>query len=156
MYKRQILYNISSNSENNNTRLRQLALLDVSELKSIQNKLQKKKAYLQLLNNQLDQFMHTCSHDLQEPLATIKFAGDVLNKLYGKKLDDKGKSYLRYIDEAVDRLTDQIKTLLNHAYIGEGIEKAKVNLNTVLSDAIKALDKPVSYTHLTLPTIYSV
>lgn len=138
-----ILYATIQRDKCGNVLVGRFTLVDISELKKIQKTLQRKRAYLELLNNQLEQFVYTCSHDLQEPLATIKFAGDIIGKLYGNKLDSKGRSYLKYIDEAVDRLTEQIKMLLSHAKIGDGKDKVPVNLNEVLSYAIEDLGKRI-------------
>jgi len=138
-----LLYATVQKDKCGSTLISRYTLVDISEQKKIHQLLLEKRAYLQLLNNQLEQFVYTCSHDLQEPLATIKFAGDVITKVYGSVLDHKGKSYLRYIDEAVDRLTEQIKTLLSHSKIGEDSEKESVDLVQVIKNAVKDLGKRV-------------
>ncbi|HSP82781.1 MAG TPA: ATP-binding protein, partial [Gillisia sp.] len=78
-------------------------------------------------NKDLEQFVSICSHDLQEPLATIKFGSDILGKIYSNKLDEKGKEYISYIDAASDRLANQIRALLEHSKIGRNSEKTLVN-----------------------------
>jgi len=101
--------------------------VDISELKQAQIRLKKKKADLERANKDLEQFVSICSHDLQEPLATIKFGSDILGKIYADKLDDKGKEYISYIDAASDRLANQIRALLEHSKIGRNTEKTIVN-----------------------------
>lgn len=148
-----LLYSNAQRDEDGNILYSRSTLVDVTELKNAERNLQKKRAYLELLNNQLEQFVSTCSHDLQEPLATIKFAGDVISKLYSDKLDKKGKDYLSYIDEAVDRLSNQIKMLLEHAKIGNNAEKSLVNVNDLVKTVIKDLGKRISETNtsITIP-----
>lgn len=101
--------------------------VDISKLKEVQSELKDQKADLERANKDLEQFVSICSHDLQEPLATIKFGSDILGKIYADKLDAKGKEYISYIDEASDRLANQIKALLEHSRIGRDTKKTTVD-----------------------------
>ncbi|MDT0677501.1 chemotaxis protein CheB [Autumnicola musiva] len=101
--------------------------VDISALKKAQEDLKEQKADLERANRDLEQFVSICSHDLQEPLSTIKFGSDILGKIYADKLDDKGKEYISYIDEASNRLANQIKALLEHSRIGRNTKKTFVN-----------------------------
>ena len=101
--------------------------VDISELKQAQEELKEQKHDLERANKDLEQFVSICSHDLQEPLATIKFGSDILGKIYADKLDDKAKEYISYIDEASDRLANQIKGLLEHSRIGRDSKKVLVD-----------------------------
>ncbi len=139
-----ILYTVAQRDEHGKIILSRSTLVDISDLKNAQRRLNKKRKRLELLNKELEQFVSTCSHDLQEPLATIKFAGDVLGKLYNDKLDQKGRDYLMYIDEAVDRLTKQIRSLLAHSRIGINAERSLVNTNSLVSTVIKDLGKRIT------------
>lgn len=113
--------------EENNVISNRFTCVDISELKEAQERLKKKKVALERANKDLEQFVSICSHDLQEPLATIKFGSDILGKIYSNKLDDKGKEYISYIDAASDRLANQIRALLEHSKIGRNSEKTLVN-----------------------------
>ena len=100
--------------------------VDISALKKAEAKLQEQKSDLERANRDLEQFVSICSHDLQEPLATIKFGSDVLGKMYAKHLDEKGENYIKYIKNASDRLSGQIKALLEHSRIGKNGAKELV------------------------------
>ena len=100
---------------------------DVSALKKAEEQLRQQKADLERANRDLEQFVSICSHDLQEPLSTIKFGSDILGKIYSDKLDKKGREYISYIKEASTRLSSQIKALLEHSRIGRNGEKKTVN-----------------------------
>ncbi|HSP40366.1 MAG TPA: CheR family methyltransferase, partial [Gillisia sp.] len=113
--------------EHNNVISNRFTCVDISELKEAQVRLKKKKADLERANKDLEQFVSICSHDLQEPLATIKFGSDILGKIYANKLDEKGREYISYIDAASDRLANQIRALLEHSKIGRNTEKTIVN-----------------------------
>lgn len=100
---------------------------DIGALKRAEDQLKQQKADLERANKDLEQFVSICSHDLQEPLSTIKFGSDVIGKMYSKQLDDKGRNYVNYIKEASTRLSEQIKALLEHSRIGRNGEKKWVN-----------------------------
>lgn len=105
---------------------------DISELKKTQRELEKQKYDLERVNKDLEQFVSICSHDLQEPLSTIKFGSDVLGKIYSEKLDVKGKNYINYIEDASTRMSNQIKALLEHSRIGRGAKKKRVDLKEMV------------------------
>ena len=134
-----LLYTTAQRDENGNILFSRSTLVDISELKEAENKLEKKKSYLELLNNQLEHFVSSCSHDLKEPLGTIKLSADVLGKLYGSQLDEKANNYIRYINETVDRMNSQISMLLTHAKMGNMDDKSMVNLNSILNAVIQDL-----------------
>ena len=154
-----ILYTTAQRDENGKILLSRSTLVDISELKNTQKRLNQKHIRLENMNRELEQFVSTCSHDLQEPLATIKFANDLIGKLYGEKLDTKGKDYVRYVDEAVDRLTKQIRSLLSHIRIGQNAERITIDTNQLVETVLKDLGKSISSSKATitikktLPTI---
>lgn len=106
--------------------------VDISEIKQAEMKLMQQHEDLERANKDLEQFVSICSHDLQEPLSTIKFGSDVLGKMYGDKLDQKGRDYIKYIKTASTRLSDQIKALLEHSRIGRNGQKSLVNIQEVI------------------------
>lgn len=106
--------------------------VDISALKQAEEKLREQKNDLERANRDLEQFVSICSHDLQEPLATIKFGSDVLGKMYADKLDEKGENYIKYIKNASDRLSEQIKALLEHSRIGKNGKKTLVDTKEIV------------------------
>ena len=113
--------------ENGNVVRTRSTLSDISELKKTQRKLRKQKEDLEQANRELEQFVSICSHDLQEPLGTIRFGSELLGKKFSNQLEDKGKEYVSYIHEASGRLSNQIKALLEHSRIGQDLKKEKVD-----------------------------
>ncbi len=120
--------------------------VDISELQKVQEELKQQKADLERANRDLEQFVSICSHDLQEPLSTIKFGSDVLGKIYSEKLDGKGKEYISYIDKASDRLSNQIKALLEHSRIGRNTKKTLVNTKELVEVVKYDLGKRIKET----------
>lgn len=119
---------------------------DISDLKKAEEKLQEQKADLERANRDLEQFVSICSHDLQEPLSTIKFGSDVLRKIYAHKLDDKGKNYINYIQNASSRLSNQIKALLEHSRIGRNGKKKFIDTNQLIEVVKYDLGKSIKDT----------
>lgn len=122
-----ILNAIAERDEKNEILSIRYTYADISELKEAEQKLQEQKADLERANSDLEQFVSICSHDLQEPLSTIKFGSDVLGKIYSTRLDEKGKNYINYIEDASSRLSRQIKALLEHSRIGRNGKKKTVD-----------------------------
>lgn len=139
-----ILYTTAQRDENGKILLSRSTLVDISDLKNAQKSLNQKRIRLENMNRELEQFVSTCSHDLQEPLATIKFANDLIGKLYSDVLDDKGRNYVNYIDEAVDRLTKQIRSLLSHIRLGQNAERTTIDTEELLATVLKDLGKSIS------------
>lgn len=133
--------------ENGNGVTNRFTCVDISELKDVQEELQKQKSDLERANHDLEQFVSICSHDLQEPLSTIKFGSDILGKIYSSKLDEKGKEYIRYIDEASDRLSAQIKALLEHSRIGRNTKKKLVDTKELVEVVKYDLTKRIKETN---------
>ncbi|MCM4157079.1 chemotaxis protein CheB [Gramella sp. AN32] len=123
-----ILLNASAEKdEKDNLKTIRFTCVDISELHQAQQQLREQKNDLERANRDLEQFVSICSHDLQEPLATIKFGSDVLGKMYEDKLDEKGVNYIKYIKNASDRLSAQIRALLEHSRIGRSGKKKLVD-----------------------------
>lgn len=107
-------------------------LVNITDLKKAEQLMQDKNAELQRANKDLEQFVSICSHDLQEPLGTIRFSSDVILKKFGQNLQPKAEEYLGYIHGAAGRMSDQIKGLLEHSRIGQELERTEVNVQELL------------------------
>lgn len=119
-----ILNAIAETDEEDNMLSIRYTFVEIAALKKAEDQLREQKADLERANRDLEQFVSICSHDLQEPLSTIKFGIDILGKIYAPKLDEKGQNYVSYIKQASTRLSEQIRALLEHSRIGrEGVKK---------------------------------
>ena len=116
---------------------------DISELKQVQEKLRQQKGDLEAVNKDLEQFVSICSHDLQEPLATIKMSSDIINKLYGGKLEEKAARYLSFITNASNRMSNQISALLEHSRIGRDGKMKQVDLKQLLDNLLLDMEKSI-------------
>jgi two-component system CheB/CheR fusion protein len=125
-------------------------LVDISEIKKAQRNARRKKEDLERVNRDLEQFVSICSHDLQEPLATIRFSSDFLMQKFTEELSLKGKEYIGYIHEASGRMAEQIKGLLEHSRIGRDLKITKVDVQEQVEVAKYDLKKRIQETNATI------
>ncbi len=121
--------------------------VEIGALKRAEEQLRDQKADLERANSDLEQFVSICSHDLQEPLSTIKFGIDILGKIYAPKLDDKGQNYVSYIKQASSRLSEQIRALLEHSRIGRNGKKKLINTKEIVEVVKYDLGKRIKDTN---------
>lgn len=78
----------------------------------LSTKLRQTTEDLTKLNDDFETFNDTVSHDLQDPLWTIKGFSEALQEDYAYLLDDTGKDYLNRILEGIFKMEIQIGALL--------------------------------------------
>lgn len=67
-------------------------------------------------NTDLEQFAHSASHDLREPLRSIGIYGELLAKNYGPLLDGRGQEFLDRIQSGTKRMNVLLNDLLAYAH----------------------------------------
>ncbi len=87
-------------------------------------------------NRQLEHFTYVASHDLKEPLRTIKSFSSLLQKQYQKQLDDNASKFFDFITKAAHRMDELIAGLLLHSRIGAEIVLEKVDCDTLVNNVI--------------------
>ena len=98
------------------------------------NELDQNVIKLQSKNKELAQFTYIASHDLQEPLRTVMNFTKLFEEQYKDQLNEEANTYLYFISQASNRMSNLIKGLLDYSRIGHNKNLANVNLNKVLSD----------------------
>jgi len=90
-------------------------------------------------NKELERFTYVASHDLQEPLNTIKNFVKLLKETFGDNLNEESELYLNFIVESTGRMSDLIFGLLNYSKAGNDSSFEEINSNQILKDVIQDL-----------------
>ncbi|SKC89767.1 PAS domain S-box-containing protein [Ohtaekwangia koreensis] len=88
---------------------------DLTERKSAEDRLTKKNAELELMNQELSSFAYVSSHDLQAPLRKIQSFIHRLNEMESDNLSDKGKEYMQRIVNTTSHMQRLIEDLLTYS-----------------------------------------
>lgn len=107
----------------------------------------------------LEQFAYVSSHDLQEPLNTIKSYVSIMETDIGPKLNDEEKMYLKFTVEAAHRMQDLLKDLLAYSKLGKQSDAGKYDMNEILDGIlldiqVKLKETKAEVLYGNLPTIY--
>ncbi|MFD2145419.1 CheR family methyltransferase [Mucilaginibacter antarcticus] len=118
---------------------------DITELKTAQSALDRKNESLVRINADLDNFVHTASHDLLAPLANIETSIGVMNLI---KITDPGLSkFITIINSSVKKF----RTLINDISVIARIEGdmhslEMVNLEEIIANVEWSLESRIKQT----------
>jgi len=100
---------------------------------------------LRRANAVLEQFAYSASHDLQEPLRTVKIYGEILSQKYGDQLDPEGLSALHFLQSGATRMEALLRDLLAYIRITK-FEKPseKIDANLAFESALQTLGGSIS------------
>jgi signal transduction histidine kinase len=108
----------------------------VATLAAVNHQLELRAAELSVVNEELEAFSYSVSHDLRAPLRHVTGFATLLHHAAASRLDDKETRYLRTIVEAANRMGRLIDDLLAFSRMGRApIERRRVSLDELLIDA---------------------
>jgi PAS domain S-box-containing protein len=93
-------------------------LRDITKNKE-QEENSRKYAILESKSKEMEQFAYIASHDLREPLLTIKNYMKLFLKNFGDALDEESKQYIESIVRASNRMDVLIKDLLDYSRLSQ-------------------------------------
>lgn len=103
---------------------------------------------LEVRNQELEQFAYVASHDLKEPLRTVKSFSEIIKQRYEDRLDEDANKYLGFISQAASRMDLVIKALLDYSRIGQQSEVSKINCNHIVNDVLRDLSVQIKETNV--------
>jgi signal transduction histidine kinase/CHASE3 domain sensor protein len=99
---------------------------------------------LQEINQDLEAFNYSVSHDLRAPLRTMQGFAQALLEDYSNELDSFGQDCLNYIAEGAMQMDTLITDLLGYSRLSRAqISIQPVDLNVVVREALKQLDAQI-------------
>jgi|GEM_PF-2491416 len=122
-------------------------------------KLELKIERITTLNNELETFAYSASHDLKEPLRAIAGFVGLLEKRYKDSLDEKAHEYIKYTIDGTKRMQELISDLLEYSKVGtKRKEFQPTDCSLILSKAILDLKAAIEescaiVTYDNMPTI---
>ncbi|MDX3904130.1 MAG: PAS domain-containing protein [Pigmentiphaga sp.] len=124
----------------------------------VQNELEKRVArrthQLSIINEELEAFSYSVSHDLRAPLRQIAGFAELLEGRLGDQIDEAAAQYLHHIVDNTRRMDGLIGDLLQLARINQGgLLKTQVDLTAIARDVLAGLrnSQPERPVELELP-----
>jgi PAS domain S-box-containing protein len=116
------------------------------------------EAELQRINAEFQQFGYIVSHDLNEPLRTMRNFIQLLAHHLKGQLDDDATEFMNFVTDAAQRLQQMLADLLAYTHAGQTPEFTAVDCEGVLAQVLSALQTQITereavITHDPLPTI---
>ena len=108
---------------------------DITERKKAEET-SRKFAILESKSKEMEQFAYIASHDLREPLLSIKNYVELFAEEYQGKLDADSDEYLHRISRATNRMDELIKGLLDYSRLSKVKELQQVDCNEVMNAAL--------------------
>ena len=108
---------------------------------------------IQTLNQELEAFSYSISHDLRAPLRSIDGYSRILEEDYGDRLDDEGKRVLNVVMNNAKRMGKLIDDLLDFGRLGrKALQKSNVNMTSIVETAVQDLkaQEPARRIHVTV------
>jgi hypothetical protein len=128
---------------------------DITEQKRLNNELRR-------ANRALEEFAFSVSHDLQEPIRSLKIYSELLTKRHQSKLDGEALEFLGYLRSGAIRMENLVRDLLAYTQAAKSenlSRKASTDAGEALASALQSLDNAIaeSNTRVTtdaLPTVH--
>lgn len=121
------------------------------QIQRLQRQLMERNALLERSNQELEQFAHVVSHDLQQPLQSMTGFIDLVKLEYHDCLDRQVLVYLDRVAQAGHRMQELIQNLLIYAQVDKHDRQWDwVDCNTILQTAIDNLQEAIATTQATL------
>ncbi|WP_052324244.1 ATP-binding protein [Flavihumibacter sp. ZG627] len=116
----------------------------------LEKKVKERTHSLEIINNELEQFTHVSSHDLQEPLRKIMTFASMLKTTSRHHLDEQSNKYLDKISTTAERMSESLKDLLTYARLKSEDRFSWVSLNEVVSQVLVDLELMIAKKNATI------
>lgn len=122
-----------------------LTIGDITERKRINDALEAALRDLQRSNADLEQFASIASHDLQEPLRTIRSFATLLQERLGDKLAGKDLEFMGHVISGTKRMQEMISAILYYSAVGhQDITTTQVDAGMIARTAVAHLENKIT------------
>jgi PAS domain S-box-containing protein len=107
----------------------------------LEQRVQERTAQLEAINQELESFTYSVSHDLRAPLRALQGLAHALVEDYGRRLDETAREYCERIATAAGRMDTLIQDLLSYSRLSRvDLDVRAVDLAAVMADVRAQLD----------------
>lgn len=106
------------------------SMVDFTSMKKVQEELRHSNENLIKINNDLDNFVYTASHDLKSPIANLQSLVYHLRSKLDKKADEDEQNLMEMIELSISKLNETIKALTE---ITKVQKDQQINIENLLS-----------------------
>jgi PAS domain S-box-containing protein len=127
----------------------------------LEQRVAERTAQLQTVNEQLEAFSYSVSHDLRAPLRHVVGFVELLQRDAGQTLSDKSLRHLRTISQSAKRMGELIDDLLAFSRIGQSeMQKTEVNLDLLIRGTLgdfqaETKERKIEWTIQELPVVWA-
>ena len=130
-----------------------VTIQDITDRKRLEEKLDDLVLELRRSNEELEQFAYVASHDLRQPLRTVRSYVTLIEESLDDKLDVETREFMDFIRDGVRRMDALITDLLAYSRVGRAGTDQPVDMTRAVDLAVMDLQSEIddSGAHLTLP-----
>jgi signal transduction histidine kinase len=119
--------------------------------RNLEGQVEERTAQLTQVNQELDAFAYTISHDLRAPLRAMHGYADALMEDYGQLLPEEGHRFADRIISAARRMEDLIKDILSYSRLArEEVSVRPVSLESIIDRVIADAEPLIRDTRATV------
>jgi PAS domain S-box-containing protein len=115
---------------------------DVTDRVRSESNLRESESHLRTANQDLEQFVYSASHDLQEPIRNVAIHTALIERRFGTELTPELQEHFQYVQEGAKRVGDLVKDLLAYTRASkseQATEPESVDAEQVLQEVLQDL-----------------
>ena len=135
------------------------AVENVQLIDGLEKRITERTTQLQSVNQELEAFSYSVSHDLRAPLRHINGFAEILTRQYSEELSEDARNHLNTIIASAHKMGILIDDLLSFSRTGRAeLKKSTLKMNQVINDALTQIkpsikDRRITWKISSLPDV---